>query len=116
MHTMEFEFGYRERIEGVIIAEYDGTATITSRSGRRDDSDWVIVGLRLDGQIENARRRREPDGVMSGPLFVDVDVDLPHGHQLFMKIMIELLQGPQRDEISHRWTSQMLAHREERAA
>ena len=115
MHTIEHPFKYRERIEGVIIAEYNGTATITSQSGRRNDPDWLITGLRLDGQIENARRRREPDGVTSGPLFLDVDVELPQNHPLFMKIMIALLQGPQRNEINHRWLSSMAAAREEPA-
>lgn len=116
MHTMEFEFTYTERVEGAAIFEIEGVATITSQSGRRDDPDWFITKVSVDGRAENPRRTREPDGITAGPLFVDVTVDLPERHPLHSKIMIDLLQRPKSDEIGHRWNCQAMAHREERAA
>lgn len=116
MHTMEYEFTYTERIEGASIFEVEGVATITSQSGRRDDPDWFIAKIAVDGRAPNPRRVREPEGITAGPLFSDVIVDLPERHPLHSKIMIDLLQGADRHEIGHRWEYQRLAHREERAA
>lgn len=116
MHTIEFEFTYTERIEGASIFEVDGVATITSQSGRRDDPDWMIIKVSVDGRAPNPRRLREPDGMTAGPMFVDVLVDLPERHPLHSKIMIDLLQGVSRHEISHEWERQRLVHREEVAA
>lgn len=116
MHTMEFEFTYTERIEGAAIFEIDGIATISSQSGMREDPDWLITKVSVDGRAPNPRRLREPDGMTAGPLFVDVLVDLPERHPLHSKIMIDLLQGYYRHEISHAWECQRLAHRAEVAA
>jgi len=116
MHTIEFDFTYTERIEGASIFEVDGVATITSQSGRRDDPDWFITKVSVDGRAPNPRRLREPDGMTAGPLFVDVLVDLPERHPLHSKIMIDLLQGNSRHEISAEWERQRLVQREEREA
>lgn len=97
---MEYEFSYSERIEGAIVAEYEGTAII---EGSRDD--WHITKILLDASIENPKRNNEYAGFAPQPLFLRVDVELPTHHQLYMKIMIELLQGPQRDEINQRWAA-----------
>ena len=115
MHTIEVEFTYTERVEGASIFEVDGVATITSQSGRRDDPDWMIAKITVDGRAPNPRRLREDDGIVSGPLYVDVDVDLPERHPLRSKILIDLLQGPYRHEISHRWNASQMAAREEAA-
>lgn len=116
MHTIEFEFTYTERIEGASIFEVDGVATITSQSGRRDDPDWMITKVSVDGRAPNPRRLREPDGMTAGPMFVDVLVDLPERHPLHSKIMIDLLQGYHRHEIAYEWERQRLVQREEAAA
>lgn len=115
MQTIEVPFSYTERIEGASIFEVDGVATITSHSGLRDDPDWTIAKITVDGRAPNPRRMREDEGIVAGPLFVDVDVDLPERHPLRSKIMIDLLQGPYRHEIHHRWVSSIAAAREESA-
>ena len=115
MNSIEVPFTYTERIEGAAIYEVDGVATITSHSGRRDDPDWTIAKITVDGRAPNPRRLREDDSILAGPLFVDVDVDLPERHPLRSKIMIDLLQSDYRHEINHRWCSSISAAREEAA-
>jgi len=115
MHTIEVPFTYTERIEGASIFEVDGVAVITSHSGRRNDPDWTIAKITVDGRLPNPRRQREDAGIIAGPLFVDADVDLPERHPLRSKIMIDLLQGDYRHEIHHRWVSAIAAAREEAA-
>ena len=84
-----------------LIGELFKNGVVATINERLDfDTAQIIVGeLGLD--VELTRKA--------------VDVELPQNHPLFMKIMIALLQGPQRDEINHRWLSSMAAAREEAA-
>ena len=100
---LKFPFTFEERIEGAIVAVYEGELHIVSRHGKWDDAEWIIDGITLDGKLENPRAGRDREGIIHQPLFLDVDVDLPPTNPLYAKIVIEYAQGRTRHAIDERW-------------
>lgn len=93
--TLSIPFSYDERIEGAIVATYEGELSIVSRSGEWDDTDWVIDAIRLDGSVEAAKG--------ADRLFESVEVELPQHNPLFTRIVLDQCQGRRKHRIDERW-------------
>lgn len=100
---MDYRFTFRDRIEGAIITEIDGTAVISEHP----KGGWQIAAIRVDGMIENPRFKPDQPGIIPQPAYLQCEVELPDRHPLASRIMIELLQptGWYWREIDRAWAA-----------